>query len=176
MTRLRVLAGPSPESLVPITHLVNTSMPHLISSDVFEGRIVVGIKNLNGQGNGSSGYFDRNDRRDVTWSIQMQGRFLVPYSADDILFGNTFDKPLGLPWGSSAALKFMQYIDPTLEHDLTSGTHPGWPMRRRAMGIQSRQIANDIQQSHRQTLTRKACQNFRLMSRYKMTRPSCPRP
>jgi hypothetical protein len=36
------------------------------------------------------------------------GRFLKPYSADDILFGNTFDKPLKLPWGSSAALKFMK--------------------------------------------------------------------
>ena len=37
-----------------------------------------------------------------------QGRFLVPTSADDILFGNTFDRPLKLPWGTSAILKFMQ--------------------------------------------------------------------
>ena len=40
-----------------------------------------------------------------------QGRFLVPTSADDILFGNTFDRPLKLPWGTSAILKFMQYVD-----------------------------------------------------------------
>ena len=69
------------------------------------------------------------------------GRFLQHHSADEILFGNTFDKPLKLPWGSGAALKFMQYvqhsrcigrvidllfsyIDPTLEHDLGSHTKP----------------------------------------------------
>ena len=37
-----------------------------------------------------------------------QGRFLVPTSADDILFGNTFDRPLKVPWGTGAILKFMQ--------------------------------------------------------------------
>lgn len=36
------------------------------------------------------------------------GRFLKEYSADDILFGNTFDRPLSLPWGSGAALSFMK--------------------------------------------------------------------
>ena len=38
------------------------------------------------------------------------GRFLRPTSADDVIFGNTFDRPLKLPWGSSAAFKFMQYV------------------------------------------------------------------
>ena len=42
------------------------------------------------------------------WHIT--GRFLRPTSADDVIFGNTFDRPLKLPWGSSAALKFMQYV------------------------------------------------------------------
>lgn len=36
------------------------------------------------------------------------GRFKKPYDADSVLFGNTFDRPLNLPWGSGAALKFMQ--------------------------------------------------------------------
>jgi hypothetical protein len=36
------------------------------------------------------------------------GRFLQPHSTDDILFGNIFEKRLKLPWGSGAALKFMQ--------------------------------------------------------------------
>ena len=40
--------------------------------------------------------------------IAIAGRFLRPISADDVLFGNTFDRPLKLPWGSGAALKFMQ--------------------------------------------------------------------
>ena len=36
------------------------------------------------------------------------GRFLQQHSTDDILFGNIFEKRLKLPWGSGAALKFMQ--------------------------------------------------------------------
>ena len=41
-------------------------------------------------------------------TLRFSGRFLRPISADDVLFGNTFDRPLKLPWGSGAALKFMQ--------------------------------------------------------------------
>ena len=26
------------------------------------------------------------------------------------MFGNTFDRPLKLPWGSGAALKFMKWV------------------------------------------------------------------
>lgn len=43
------------------------------------------------------------------WPTLSTGRFLQTHSADDILFGNTFDRPLKLPWGSGAALKFMKY-------------------------------------------------------------------
>jgi len=71
-----------------------------------------------------SDYFARDDRQNITWSIQVQGKFLQPHSADDILFGNTFDRPLKLPWGAGAALKFMHFVDPTLEHDLTSDAKP----------------------------------------------------
>lgn len=39
-------------------------------------------------------------------------------SADNVLFGNIFDRALSLPYGSGAAIKFMQYADPTLEDDL----------------------------------------------------------
>ncbi|KAI9452505.1 hypothetical protein F5148DRAFT_1289581 [Russula earlei] len=59
-----------------------------------------------------------------TGEIAHAGRFLRPISADDVLFGNTFDRPLKLPWGSGAALKFMHFVDPTLEHDLASSTKP----------------------------------------------------
>ncbi|KAG2008149.1 hypothetical protein CC2G_013610 [Coprinopsis cinerea AmutBmut pab1-1] len=122
--RLRVLAGPSLEQMRPIS--VNDSHPHKISSDLFEGEVVANIKGFtNGEGEViDSEYFEREDRQGVTWSIQVQGRFLVPYSADDILFGNTFDRPLKLPWGTGAVLRFMNYIDPTLEHDLQSPTKP----------------------------------------------------
>ncbi|KIJ36353.1 hypothetical protein M422DRAFT_34310 [Sphaerobolus stellatus SS14] len=119
--RLRVLAGPSSSELTDVSELVNTARPHYIKSDKFQGRVVVHIKGFPGAP--ESEYFSRDDRKGVTWSIQMQGRFLQEYSADDILFGNTFDRPLRLPWGSGAALKFMHFIDPTLEHDL-SGPRP----------------------------------------------------
>jgi len=124
MPRLRVRAGSSLESLAPIS--VNSGTPHNISSKLFEGKVAVYVKGFtdaDGQVSDSE-YFAREDRQGVTWSIQVQGRFLRPHSADDILFGNTFDRPLKLPWGSSAALKFMNLIDPTLEHDLTSATQP----------------------------------------------------
>jgi len=136
MPALRCLIGPSPDKLVAIP--VNSSKSHYICSDIFEGNIAVYVKfdththtngDINGNGHSkdealtegevaSHEYFNRPERSGVTWSIQVQGRFLKEYSADDILFGNTFDRPLHLPWGSSAALKFMNYIDPTLEHDL----------------------------------------------------------
>ncbi|KJA15579.1 hypothetical protein HYPSUDRAFT_58713 [Hypholoma sublateritium FD-334 SS-4] len=124
--RLRVLAGTSPETMVPITSLVNTGVSHTLSSPLFEGKIAAYIKGVTDE-NGcvrESEYFNREDKAGITWSIQVQGRFLVPQSADDILFGNTFDRPLKLPWGTSAILKFMHYIDPTLDHDLTSSTKP----------------------------------------------------
>ncbi|PPR04581.1 hypothetical protein CVT24_012009 [Panaeolus cyanescens] len=124
--RLRVLAGTSASTMHPITDLVNTGTPHPLRSSVFEGSIIAYIKGFTDEhGNPrDSEYFHRSDREGVTWSIQVQGRFLVPFSSDDILFGNTFDKPLKLPWGTSAVLKFMNYIDPTLDHDLGSTTKP----------------------------------------------------
>ncbi|TDL25157.1 DUF1769-domain-containing protein [Rickenella mellea] len=124
MPRLRVLAGPSPDNLTPIS--ANSNMAHSIVSDTFEGEVVVHIKGFpDADGNVLySDYFSRKDRVGTTWSIQVQGRFLQYHSADDILFGNTFDRPLKLPWGAGAALKFMHFIDPTLSHDLTSHTKP----------------------------------------------------
>lgn len=135
MPRLRAVAGPSLNELVPIS--VNSDVPHTIVSDAFEGQILTYIKGFtDGEGNVlQSEYFHREDRKGITWSIQVQGmpldrdlllpltpsrlliltcdvassgRFLRPISADDVLFGNTFDRPLKLPWGSGAALKFMQ--------------------------------------------------------------------
>ncbi|TFY68722.1 hypothetical protein EVG20_g3449 [Dentipellis fragilis] len=124
MPRLRVTAGPSTAELVPIT--VNSGTPHSIFSDAFEGQVVVYIKGFTDtDGNVlDSEYFHREDRQGITWSIQVQGRFLKSYSADNVMFGNTFDRPLKLPWGSGAALKFMKFIDPTLDHDLSSPTKP----------------------------------------------------
>jgi hypothetical protein len=73
--RLRVLAGTSLSSLVPITDLVNTPRPFELSSDLFKGQIVVHVKGLQEE-DGSvreSEYFERQDRSGITWSIQVQG-------------------------------------------------------------------------------------------------------
>lgn len=141
MPKLRVLAGPSANDLTPISHLVNTYNTHRVSSDRFEGEVSVHVKGFvgeDGQLRDSAYFHGTNDeRKGVTWSIQVKGHFLKEISSDDVLFGNTFDRPLKLPWGSSAALKFMQYVvdtplpfvpyltsfsfvDPTLEHALDS--------------------------------------------------------
>ena len=75
MPRLRVLAGPCPSTLVPITSRVNTNVPHTISSDLFEGQIVTTVKGFTDpEGHVlDSEYFSRDDRKGITWSIQVQG-------------------------------------------------------------------------------------------------------
>ena len=128
--RLRVLAGPSVEEMEPITCNINRA--HRINSPYFDGSIVVHIKGFPDEDGQvlDSEYFSRDDRKGITWSIQVQGapseyptlsprallifhlcntgRFLQSYCADDVMFGNTFDRPLRLPWGAGAALKFMK--------------------------------------------------------------------
>jgi len=113
MPRLRVYVGTSPDDLARITP--NDSRAHTVRSDRFEGALAVHIAGLRGT---PQEYFAHPARAKVTWSIQVQGRFLVPVDADDVLFGNTFDRPLKLPWGAGAALKFMHFVDPALEHEL----------------------------------------------------------
>jgi hypothetical protein len=82
MPRLSVVAGPSLDALVPIT--VNSGIPHNIVSDAFEGQILAYIKGFTDEeGNalpGESEYFQREDRKGITWSIQTQGTLfdLVP--------------------------------------------------------------------------------------------------
>lgn len=124
MPRLRVLAGPSLEELTTVR--ANSDQSVSIKSDAFEGEIAVYIKDFADEYGKvrHSEYFDVPERQRITWSLQMQGRFLNTYSSDDILFGNVFDRPFQLPWGFGAAVKFMQFRDPTLEQDLTSKTTP----------------------------------------------------
>ncbi|VDB91308.1 unnamed protein product [Peniophora sp. CBMAI 1063] len=124
MPRLRVIAGPSLDDMQPMS--VNTGEPFPISSPYFEGKLLAYIKGFPDEEGEllEHEYFEREDRAGITWSIQFQGRFLQEICADDILFGNTFDRPLQLPWGSGAALRFMKYRDPTMDHDLSSQTKP----------------------------------------------------
>lgn len=122
--RLRVLAGPSLHQLAPIE--ANSDVPLYVSSEAFEGQIAVYIKGFEDENGkiGQSSYFERKERKGITWSIQVRGRFLQPRCSNDILFGNVFMRPLKLPWIFSAALRFMKYIDPSLAQDLASRSKP----------------------------------------------------
>lgn len=73
-TNLRVLAGPSPHSLTDVSDIVNTNLVHHIVSEAFEGVISLQIERFQTHHRAtSSNYFQRPDRRGITWSIQVQG-------------------------------------------------------------------------------------------------------
>lgn len=76
MPRLSVVAGPSLDALVPIT--VNSGIPHNIVSDAFEGQILAYVKGFTDEDGNvlQSEYFQREDRKGITWSIQTQGTSL----------------------------------------------------------------------------------------------------
>ena len=42
--------------------------------------------------------------------VLMTGRFLNGPNADQVVFGNVFEKPIrdSLPWGTAVAMKFMK--------------------------------------------------------------------
>lgn len=71
--RLRVLVGPDPSSLTPISSLVNSGKAHPIRSDAFEGEIAVNIRGFPGSDEGNETYFSAPERKGVTWSIQAHG-------------------------------------------------------------------------------------------------------
>lgn len=76
--RFRVLAGTSYTDLtdLPVNFDPSTGAEFFeVKSDAFEGRIVGSIKGYVGLDGvqSTSKYFDRRDRQDVTWSIQVQG-------------------------------------------------------------------------------------------------------
>ena len=76
MPRLCIYAGPSPTNLTPL--VVNSGVPVKISTDAFEGQIAGFIKGLEDPDTGvvlDTDYFRK--RSGVTWSIQVQGAFLL---------------------------------------------------------------------------------------------------
>jgi len=86
MPGLRVLAGTSLDALVPITEFVNTNKSFKFpTSDRFEGEVVCNIQGF--EDGKESEYFDREDRKGVTWSIQVQGTYFLAVewvATDDI--------------------------------------------------------------------------------------------
>ncbi|KAH9462543.1 hypothetical protein MJO28_002679 [Puccinia striiformis f. sp. tritici] len=129
--RFDILAGPSLDELSRVKVNADRTGPLAIKTASFEGALTVRMKDF-ADHNGDiyrdteTNYFA--NWSDVTWSIQIQGRFLQPTSADDCVFGNTFDKPIRdrLPFGTGAALKAISYIDPSLENDLYADKPWAW--------------------------------------------------
>lgn len=83
---MRILAGPSLDELTPIEP--NSDVPYHIKSDGFEGKVAVYIKGF-GDGSAASGhsaYFDHEQRKGITWSIQVQG---MPFSSVSLAMSNT---------------------------------------------------------------------------------------
>ncbi|CAB4407431.1 unnamed protein product [Rhizophagus irregularis] len=79
------------------------SRPYFINTSHFTGRICIRIKDFKGIAPSVQGRFKENN-----------------LTADDIVFGNDFDKKINLPFGSSLGLKILQYIDPGLQADIYS--------------------------------------------------------
>jgi len=77
MPSLRVLAGPSPTSLTSVSSYVNSNVPFTISSPLFQGQVVINIQGFMDEHGCvlESEYFSREDRKGITWSIQLQGAF-----------------------------------------------------------------------------------------------------
>ena len=73
MPMLRFLAGPSLTDLAPLE--VNSDVPLHIKSAGFDGRVALYLKSMGDEGRTHSPYFDHQDRKGITWSIQIQGLF-----------------------------------------------------------------------------------------------------
>jgi len=129
--KFQVLAGPSTQELSPVNVNADKTDPFPIHTDRFQGALTVRIKNYRGA-NGcvskdtENQYFQQWS--EMTCSIQIQGRFLQPTTADDCMWGNRFDRPIRnrLPYGTSVALKAISFIDPCLEHDIYSDKPWAW--------------------------------------------------
>ncbi|RHZ72823.1 hypothetical protein Glove_238g9 [Diversispora epigaea] len=125
MLKLLVSVGPSYDLSTHSVILVNDDAnPLFIDTPYFSGRICVRVKDFKGiipPGKtriSSSPYFEGNKEQ---YSIQVQGRFKgEKWTADNIIFGNDFDRKINLPSISRLGLKVMKWIDPCLETDIYS--------------------------------------------------------
>ena len=114
--RLTVRVGSTLDTLVPI-QVNDDANPGRIQNDKFDGYITARIRDHPPT---PSKYFEKNNNNDL-FCIQISGRFLIPNcTINDIQFGNQFERPLNLPWGSSLLLKFASWYDPGLESNLNA--------------------------------------------------------
>ena len=116
--------APNIDNIVPINYDIN---PIIINSEHFTGYACFRVVNFDGHnpidvktGNplplitGSS-YFNGHRR---TFSLQLCGRFRKEWSADEVMFGTFFEKPIKLPPGHKIALALAKKIDASMDGDL----------------------------------------------------------
>lgn len=90
------------------------------SSDPLEKPVLdFGAKSPKGQT-----YFIQPARRSELYSLQFSLRFKRALAGDDLVLSNEVDQKIALPWGTSAALKIAQWIDPGLEHNIYDESTP----------------------------------------------------
>ncbi|CAG8543961.1 1964_t:CDS:2 [Acaulospora morrowiae] len=121
MLKLRVSVGSSYD---PSTYTIispnNDADPLFLDTPNFTGRICVRIRDFlgitppNTTKISTSPYFEGNKDK---YSIQVQGKFKGKWTANDIFFGNDFDRKIKLPRISWLGLKILKWIDPCLETD-----------------------------------------------------------
>lgn len=104
--RLRISAGPDVDHLEVIT-VNDDASPYVIDTPEFHGRLAVRIKGFAGEvpdgkeAKSTAPYFEAPYGDAMTYSIQVQGQFGEEVSANDLVFGNAFDRPIRVrPRGS----------------------------------------------------------------------------
>ena len=116
---------PTVSNIVPINY---DSDPVIINNEHFTGYAVFRVVNFDGHNpidpkTGkpmpiivTNDYFKGHRR---TFSLQICGRFRKEWSADDVMFGTFFDKPVKMPPGHKIALALAKKIDASMDGDLS---------------------------------------------------------
>lgn len=123
------LAEPSvsQNGLTDLAYINDDYHPQLINNDYFTGQVVFRVRNFAGvvpvdpttqqpkRVISNTDYFQGHKR---AFSLQISGRFKHAWTADDVLFGTFFERPLTLPRGYSIALSLARRIDSSMVAEL----------------------------------------------------------
>lgn len=116
---------PTVDNIVPVNY---DSNPIIINNEHFTGYAVFRVVNFDGHNPidpktgkpmpiiPTNDYFKGHRR---TFSLQISGRFRKEWSADEVMFGTFFDKPVKMPPGYKIALALAKKIDASMDGDLS---------------------------------------------------------
>lgn len=116
---------PKIDNIVPVNY---DSDPIIINNEHFTGYAVFRVVNFDGHNpiDPASGkpmktipnndYFTGHRR---TFSLQLSGRFKKEWSADEVMFGTFFEKPVKMPPGYKIALALAKKIDASMDGDFS---------------------------------------------------------